>query len=433
MNIIALELRRSAFAMCMPLLFITGSVIAHLDSFPTVASWANIADVMVNVSHFLSPFVAGVAAWEALRPTRRGMNAFEETASVPSPWVRLPQLAAALIWLVACYLGILIYVVVRSLTIGLYGSPEPAALLYGLLLPALFIVVGMSISRLTRSWIAVPLSVAIAVALFGLVFFGNVPHAISSVNVFARYAAADGTTPNTAFFWSIVLVIIGTAAFTAAATVARTYRPYRRQSAFAALGAVVVLAAGAGIAIGQNGRSWSPLGGEQLQLATFTAPGKSMELKMLNHYAPVESDLMDTWSRISMLFSESDLAFSSLTQVVTNDHENAPREFGNLYLNPLSATIAEDSVQMSLYDVMECRRGGAIPPEGFGIQGSAIVETWLLGRIDWPEGAWSHDPRVQAGLSWLNGLSDDRAKTWVAEHTEEILSCSWSAEDFKPS
>lgn len=261
-------------------------------------------------------------------------------------------------------------------------------------------------------------------------FFGDVPDMISWTNVFVPYAAADGTTPNAAFFWSVILIIVGLAAVAATATVASTYRPYRQQSTLTAVLAVGILIAGAGLAVGQEGRSSTQLDGGQLQLAAFTEPGKSVELRMLDHYTPVKGELVDTWARVSTLFSESTLAFSSLEQVVTNDHHNAPREFRNLYLNPLSSNVAADSVQMSLYDVMGCYRGESPPPEGFGIQGTVIVETWLLGRKDLAKNAWSDDPRVHEGLEWLNGLGLDQAKTWVSEHTKQILSCSWSAEDF---
>lgn len=432
MAILAIELRRSAFTLCAPILLAVGGVLAHFGSFPRVASWANIADSMVNVSHFLAPFAAGLAAWEALRPTRRGMQSFEGTASIPAPRLRLPQLAAALIWLSACYLGILVYLIVRGLMLGLYDAPEVAVFIYGLLLPALFVVLGMCTSQFVKSWVAVPLSVTVSLLLYGLTFFGGVPDLISWVNVFTPYASADGTAPNAALFWALVVVSLSLAAVAAGSAVA-TYRPYRARSTLAAIVAGGALLAGAGIAVGQEGQSTIQLNEEQIELATFTSADGTLSVSTLHHYAPVSSELLATWERISRLFSESTLKFSELKQIVSNDHLDAPTGFRNLYLNPASPDIVENSVRMSLYDVMTCHRGQGNPSEGFLMQGTVIVETWLMGGRDLPNNAWAEDSRVQRGLEWLNGLDDDQAKVWVAEHAADIVSCSWTAEDFTPT
>lgn len=428
--VLGVELHRTAFRFTAPLLAILGGVIAILNSYPLIATWSNISDVMLETGHFLAPFVAGLAAWEALRAPRRRMQVVEHTSALPAPYVRLPQMLSALIWVGGAWMAIFVAVFVRASIIGLYGAPEVVTLLHSLILPLAFVVIGMSIANLLPTWVAVPISVLVSVALYAATLFGGLPDVVTWTNIFAQYVSIDGATSNQLFFLALLVETLALAAAFAVLTMAR-FRPYRYASILLATVGVAALIAGGGVAIGQRGQDSVQIPASSMPMVTVTNADRSVELRLLEHYGPVSDELLTAWTRVASIVGDSDLAFTTLTQQIDVDHLGAPAAVDRLYLNPDSRDIVSDSIQSSLYDVMSCYRDAEAQPQGsFGVEGTVVVESWLQGRTSLAATAWTSNPDVTAALAWLNSLTTADAKAWVKEHAGQIRSCSWERGDF---
>lgn len=429
-RVVGIELRRTTFRFAAPVLALFGIAIGVLNSYPLVATWPNVSDVMLDVAHFLAPFVTGVAAWEALRASRRRMQAMDHTASVPAPLGRLPQLLSALAWVSAAWMVVFAAVTVRAALIGLVGAPEFATLAYSLLLPLAFVVIGMSIANLVSTWIAVPIAVALAGSLYGLTYLDGLPAVLRSANIFTAFASLDGTTSNPTFFLGLIVETFALAAVFAVISVLQ-YRPYRYLGAMVGVVGVAALIAGAGIAVGQRGEAGRPVPAASLPFIILHDRDSKIAITALEQYRPIAGELTTAWARVADLVASSDLAFSELIQQVDVDHLDAPQSFTRLYLNPASRDIVQDSIQMGLYDVMSCyREQGTRPTGSFGVEGTVVVESWLQGRASLSSTAWTSNPDVPAALQWLNDLSNSEARAWVAAHASQIKSCSWEPGDF---
>jgi len=428
-RVLGLELRRTSLRYSVPLLTLLAAAVAFQAAHPQLATWANISTSMLRAASALAPFIAGLCAWEALRARRRRMQATDGTAARPAPLIRLPQLLGALIWLAGSWVVVVAATAIRGATVGLFGSPEVLPLLQSLLLPLAFAVLGVCTAELLTSWIAVPASTAFGLALYLLTFAGTGPDALRWADVLSRFAAPDGWTSNPVYFTGVIVETVGLAALFAALGALR-HRPYRYPSAVAALLAGALVVAGAGLAIGQRGRSTTALPEASLTLITVVDSRNRVELRMLEHYRPVAAQLAEAWGRVSALFADTPLAFRRIEQRIDADHADA-RPFERLYLNPGATDVADGSIAEGLQDVIGCFRDGPAQGALFSLDGAAVVQSWLRGSRDLPSGFHTPDPqRTLEALRWLHELPEHDARAWVTAHLDQILGCDWEPGDF---
>lgn len=428
-----IELKHSGFRYWAPLFAFGGAAVGWLTSFPTIAAWVSIEESMLEVAYFLTPFVAGAAAWEGLREQRRHMGHERRTAAIPAPLTVLPQYASSIVWVGGAWVLILAALVARSAVIGLYGIPEPVVLLHSLFLILAFMTIGFAIAELIHHWAAIPLATVLPIVLYGATLTGRASDITTWINVFRPYVAIDATAPNAIFFAGASLMAIGMASAFAIGSILRR-KAHRPAAAIALITSVAVAFAGSGIMIGQQGRPDRDLTPSELTFIELRSPDGDMSIRISEHYAPVADQLTETWTRIADLMSESDLAFHLLEQRVDSDHEGAPQAFQRLYLNPQSAEIARASVESALIDVMGCNRpGGQSGPTGdFGVGGVVVVFAWLAGDTTLGVGTWSNNPAVSEALNRLHSLDQEVARVWVHDHAANIRSCTWDLSDFLP-
>lgn len=244
MNVLRIELRRSAAALALPFLAVVGGAAVFAKLTPGVALWPNV-NAEVNLSlMLLAPLTAGLAAWCGGRESRRRASYLRQLSARSPGTVASTEMIAVLLWCLLAYSLVIGVAFAVTATRAHAGSPSiswTAEAMAGL---ALFVPIGFVIGRLVRSRFTAPgLAVLTYVALaVGQVKFGSTwatslsPVTSVTGDVFQRFNALMG--------WGQVLWLLGLAGLlTACWCWAMDRRGNRRL--LPALTVAVVLTAGA--------------------------------------------------------------------------------------------------------------------------------------------------------------------------------------------
>jgi len=416
--------RFSAFRFAAPALVLVGAFVGLSAMYPTVTTSDNVASAALAVSHMLAPFIAGIAAWDGLAPVRYRMLDLDLSSPRPLPSLELARFGACLVWAVATAVTCFITLTVRALFLGLREVPDLGIMALAVAGLIFFAGVGFLLAALTRWWGAIPVAAFIALGLYAVDLFASGPGWLRALNPIGRFTSTDWYSPDT---WQFVAHAGCAIAFAGALLAALALR--NRQTRFLG-GLILVAAAGVlalslGSVIGAGGRTWVPQPDDEDLVAL---EGDHVTLHVRPHYTAVADDLLRTWDRMAMLFGDSSLSFEVLVQQTDSDHEGAEGSFQRLYVNPLASDIATDSIESSLIDVMGCLTGTVEPGGSLGLGGELAVHTWLMGSP--AEGIRIGDPRADRAAQWLGSLTDEAATSWVAEHADNILTCTWDPEDF---
>jgi hypothetical protein len=428
MNIFWLEFRRSPFMFASPALFAIGIYFAVTSSYPSVASWTNITQALLATDSFLAPSIAGVAAWDALRSRRRRLADSEETAVRSVAAIRSRQVLAALLWTVLGALVMLAALICRGLIVGLTGTPEILSLIYSVGVPLLFVLVGHITVAAINHWVAIPVAIAVPLVLYAVNLFATGSSTWLAMNPLYRYTQGDPYMPDAAFYGGQLALVIGYALVLGAIIAA-----LGRARATVAVAIVVIMSIPAivvGTATMHSRGSNSVLASDALRSFEDAETGLTISIQEL--YGPVTADLLATWSRISRITSESDLAFSNLSQDFDPSYPIEPAgKWFRLDLQPLSADIAATSVEMALNDISTCQFGASDPPQGdWWLEGQLVIRTWLAGDQSFPPSVMVGDPDMQTALDALHKLDGKEGATWFAAHASNLRACDWSKSDF---
>lgn len=405
-----------------------GILSAWANAYPDVATWSSTAGLMTTVTQLVSPFCAGAAAWTGIRAFRRSMQATEATSALNILTARAPQLFSALAWVAAAWFVVFIVTIVRATLTGLFGTPNAVVLLQSFATPLLWTIIGFGVAQLIRNWLAIVISSSACLAFYVSTFIPGAPPLVGALGGLVGYGDTDMTAPNSVFYLGSLISLVGVATVVICAWTLRSGSP---RFAPLAVGVVslAVIVAGGGVIVGQNSRPSIVLEDAELTFVEVQDDATGLRMHVLEHYEPVSPQLIKGWARVAVLVDGSELGFEQLRQAVDVDHEGAANRFDRLYLNPALVDSAADSIQSSLYDVLDCYAGNSLPQGNFGLEGTIAVENWFMDNPAFAE-TWVGNPDVTEALSWLFSLDQTEANRWVEEHQDNIRSCTWDEGSF---
>lgn len=432
----ALELRHSSFRVVAPILIAVSLYFGVTNSFPQVASWANLETVVQANSLFWAPFLAALGAWEGQRTIRRRMWQLESVASREEWMVRLPQYLATLTYTLGAHVVSTLVLGIRANLIGVYDSPDAASLLRSALVQVFALTLGFAIAELLRTWLAIVLAVSVVVVLQAFEFVPSMFPVLSSLNPMHSFSPVSMGSPNGTYFGGQSVLVLGLILLLwALATTAHRGRRSGRDSlgwtaSFGLLG-VGFAFLGGGIVISTGGVDTVVPERDSLAWVVVELPESGARLHVTAQFAPVSRELSETWDRVGVLLGKSELAFDELRQDVAPDYGDAARgEFYRLDLDPHSRDIAGKSLEIALYDLSPCTFGGEIGAGNWSLEGNLVFSTWLQGRSEFGSNAAIGSSDILSALRTLELKSASEAQEWVASHAENIKGCAWDRSDF---
>jgi hypothetical protein len=429
MSIFWLEFRRSSFTIASPAIFTVAAIFAVSSAYPQLASWSNVTLVTLAAQSFIAPALCGAAAWNTLRAQRRRLTDLERTASITTAAIRAPQLSADMLWVIAGSVALIAAVTVRGLIVGMTGAMEPVSLFYSMLVGCLFVITGYAVGSSIPHWSAIPVAVAIPLALYALNTFGSGAVWALSMNPLYRFTFFDPYQPDSLFYVGQSLVVVG---FVGLLGVLLAVIGQERSSLAIALVAIIsvpLVVNGGSIMAHRGSNAVLDTGSRPLILVD---PDSGLTLRTANVYEPVGKELLAVWGRIARLAAGTELAFTELEQDVDPTYlEEARGAFYRLDLNPGSPDVVSTSVETAFNDISMCPvDASTLPKEDWWLEGQLVVRTWLQGKDEFRPNVLAGDPAMNDALDGLRALPDDDAAAWFGKHTQNLLDCNWSKEDF---
>ena len=431
MRILFLEARNSTFRLTSPLLLASASIFGVQMLYPAVSSWTNITQALITTSIFSGPFLAAMGAWQGTRVKRLSLESQDGLSSRSQVEIHAARLGAALLWVSLGTATAYLITISWAARVAITGDPVLVALLRPLLTNVFSVTLGYSLGVVLRRWYAVAVAVGVAIALYLLDITASIPQLVSSFSPYDSLDVFGGSVPNVVSFAGKAAVTVALSLFLACLAMFIVERQARLWLSFASLLSLSIMIFGGGLLISQRGFSFSvPEEAEQKMITAKSAEG--LVLEVLDLYEPVMPELLAEWTRVSLLFSESGLAFNRLSQDLNPDYGEAPfeRPF-RLDLNPLSREISATSLDMMFLDITSCGTGAVSPSGDYGFEGDVLFRTWVSGRQDFGS-VLMVDTNAQARLDGLFALSPEDARRWVAQNEDNIRACSWDFSDFPP-
>lgn len=423
------ELLRGYYPRALIALSILTSWVAIQNMPAAVVTWAAVSSAMLAGSHFVTPLLMGLGAWAVLRPRLTGYEFIQITSGLDGFRVRLVPILAtsilgATIW--GATFGVL---VVHSLMNGIFGQPEPVTLLASLLFATTLPIIGHLVAAAIRNWVAIPLSVLLGVLGVAADSLNFVPGSLVRFTVLTSFPAIDGFVSNQLYFAAIGLQLLALTGL-GLWLISLLSGVLLSSSWHLGLLSLSGLVTSVGLLLSQQGQPLIEVATPKHRTVIAISSGSGLAIETLEHYQPVHDDLMQTWQPIAVLFAGSELQFHELRQVVDLDHEGSKSEFGALYLDPHSASLAQDSIRANLIDIMSCYRNDTDFLGEAGLQGTIAVEHWLLEVAGVPLDP-DQSETVGRFISFLRSMSVPEAQKWLADHTNNLKQCNWNIQDFR--
>lgn len=412
-----MHLRHSVFVVVGPVLTIAATILAATSTYPSVATHANVANVVNASAAVVAPAFAGFAAWDGLRERRHGGGPLLDTAPRTPAVIHLAQLAAGLTFVVASQ--VFTITTVYATLGGRELSGEPLWVNLGVSVSAVVLAAtwGYAMAALVRHWTAVLAAALPPAVVFGYAALGGGKGVLRDMLPFGDRAGTDFLQANVPFFVGQLVALVGMVALVIGGSAMASRFDRKLGAALLSLG-MVVTGVGVGTVAEQHGRWATPVADVSDQWIVLASPGDDVRLHVLPPYLSVQDDLLARWARLRRLLQATPLAFTEVWQI-SDSHPPPSADTGPLrrvYLNPSSPTIGVDSVLESLVDLHDeaCQQGGTFE--------TALVEMWLAG--DGAEATSSLRPEHARALAGLRALSTTEGQAWFASNFDAFVGCT---------
>lgn len=415
MRALAIELRHGPATYALPLFILLGYLAAESQLIPGVWLGDNITSATLASVQLTGPLAAGLAAWFGTREARRGTASLRRLGARSSTAVVMVEIAALILPALVATLLVLVTMVVRATSAGMYGGVHPMGVMVALAGLLVHVCVGYAAGLAWPRPLVAPL-VAFALYLYvglNLDFAGQPFYLFSPVTVekaTAYFSFAPGV------LWWQALWLLGLAGVIVAVVCLRR-APGCRQVVATVVVLAVAVVGGLGV-LGYDGRPVVARDDSALACSTTDA------LRLCTHPAfnPGQPQLVAAFTPALDRLAATPAATPELFQTPRRRGDD-PRQ---IHLDDLAPGFASTAVTEFIDDqlVTEACFSRAVPPN-FAL--TRLVADWIVTGDAAGSSHAAVEPDAAAALAGLDTLAVQQA--WLSENFDAFRACALTADD----